>query len=105
MTTSAMADSTTMQTGQKTKMVDELDRLEKLIKQKEHNQEQKVTFGLSMIQKYSLGQDREYQYVDFYDVGQGYILMSHVTSSNHLHNQSKSEQISWPSIFDNGHLF
>ena len=82
-------DSVTAQTGKSTKVVHELDQLEKLIKQKENNQEQKVIFGLSVIRKYSLDQGREYQCVDFYDVGQGYILICHVTSSN----QSNGSQL------------
>ena len=62
---------------------DKLDELEKLLKVKENRDEQKVIFGLSLVQKYSLDRNREYRCVDFYDVEQGYILLCHVTNSDH----------------------
>ncbi len=70
----------------------EFDYLEKLFKQKENLEEQNITIGLSMIKQFSLDSSQQYQYVDFYDVEQGYIIMCNVV---HLNN---SEDIQLQSI-------
>ncbi|CAF3364498.1 unnamed protein product [Rotaria sp. Silwood1] len=60
--------------------IDEFDYIEKLFEQKENIEEQKITFGLSIIQQFSLDSSQQYQCVDFYDVGQGYIFTCNVVN-------------------------
>jgi len=69
----------------------EFDYLEKLFKQKENLEEQNITIGLSMIKQYSLDSSQQYQYVDFYDVDQEYIIICnvvHLNSSEDIQLQS-----------------
>jgi len=71
----------------------EFDYLEKLFKQKENLEEQNITIGLSMIKQYSLDSSQQYQYVDFYDVDQEYIIICnvvHLNSSEDIQLQSIS---------------
>ena len=70
----------------------ELDYLEKLFKQKENIEERKITFGLSILQTFSLDSSQQYQCVDFYDVGQGYIIMCNVVNSTDSKDRSSPEQ-------------
>ncbi|CAF0891715.1 unnamed protein product [Rotaria sordida] len=60
--------------------IDEFNYLEKIFEQKENIEERKITFGLSIIQQFSLDSSQQYQCVDFYDVGQGYIIMCNVVN-------------------------
>ncbi len=87
-------DSTMTQTIENSK----LSNLEKLLKQQKNTEEQKVTFGLLEIQKFSLHISQEYQCIDFYDVEQGYIIICNTINSNHFKDQSNTEQIQFQSI-------
>ncbi|CAF2848040.1 unnamed protein product [Rotaria sp. Silwood2] len=60
--------------------IDQFDYLEKLFEPKENIEERKITFGLSIIQQFSLDSSQQYQCVDFYDVGEGYIIMCNVVN-------------------------
>ncbi len=60
-----------------------LDYFEKLFEQKESMEDQKITFGLSIVQQISLDSSQQYQCVDFYDVEQGYIIMCNVVNTDH----------------------
>ncbi len=78
--------------------INRFDYLENLFKQKENLEERKITFGLSILQKFSLNSFQQYQCVDFYDVEQGYIIMCNIVNLNNSKDQSNSEQIQLQSI-------
>ncbi|UJR27655.1 hypothetical protein I4U23_008936 [Adineta vaga] len=58
--------------------INETDYLEKIFQQKNNSEDRKITFGLIVIKQFSLDSSQQYQYVDFYDVEQGYIIISNV---------------------------
>ncbi len=86
-------DPTMTKTIENSSSFNDMGELEKVVQQQENREEQKVTFGLSVIQKYSLDASREYQYIDFYDVEQGYIIMCNIVNSNRFEEQNQFESM------------
>jgi hypothetical protein len=68
--------------------IDKFDHLEKEI-----SEERKISFGLSIIQRLSLDSSQHYLCVDFYDVGQGYILMCNIANANDNSNLEQSQPL------------
>ena len=60
--------------------INEIEYLEKLFQEKENTNEEKITFGLIIIQHLQLNLSQHYQCVDFYDVEQGYIITCNVVN-------------------------
>ena len=69
--------------------IDEFDNLEKIFQQKESKDERRITFGLSIIEQLSLDSSQQYQCVDFYEVEEGYIIISNVVDSNQPRSKIK----------------
>ncbi|CAM4769649.1 unnamed protein product [Rotaria magnacalcarata] len=69
--------------------IDEFDNLEKILQQKESKDDRRIIFGLSIIEQFSLDSSQQYQCVDFYDVEEGYIMISNVVDSNQPRSKIK----------------
>ncbi|CAF4544899.1 unnamed protein product, partial [Rotaria socialis] len=69
--------------------IDEFDNLEKIFLQKESKDDRRIVFGLSIIEQFSLDSSQQYQCVDFYDVEEGYIMISNVVDSNRPRSKIK----------------
>jgi hypothetical protein len=86
-------DPTMTKTNDNNSLSDDISEFEKLVQQQQNREEQKVIFGLSVIQKYSLDASQAYQCIDFYDVEQGYIIMCNIVNSNHFKEQIQFESM------------
>ncbi|CAF3769661.1 unnamed protein product [Adineta steineri] len=62
-----------------TNSTDKSNYLGKLFEEKENTEERKMIFGLSILKQFLLDSSQQYQYIDFYDIEQGYIIMCNIT--------------------------
>ncbi|CAF0801787.1 unnamed protein product [Adineta ricciae] len=70
------------------KTIDDIDHYEEI----EHAEDRKINFGLTIFTRFLLDSSQQYHNVDFYDVEQGYIIVSNVINVNNF--KSDTTQIS-----------
>ncbi|CAF0766338.1 unnamed protein product [Adineta ricciae] len=70
------------------KTIDDIDHNEEI----ENAEDRKLNFGLTIFTRFSLNSSQQYQNVDFYDIEQGYIIVSNVINVNKF--QSDTTEIS-----------
>lgn len=62
--------------------INQMDYIENFLEHKENIEDQRIHFGLIILKQFSLDSSEQYQNVDFYDVEQGYIIISNVINTN-----------------------
>ena len=67
------------------KTIDGIDHCEET----ENGENRKINFGLTIFTRFSLNSSHQYQNVDFYDVEQGYIIVSNVINVNNFTSDTR----------------